>query len=92
MYVQNSSQIGFFSPAGLSLVMSTQFAANTTGEIFYGSGPVYMISGQVIAPGQLTDPGSTFLGARSGACNCSHEFVVAPGQLREASYTLYNTG
>ena len=59
-YVQNSSQIGFFSPAGPSLVMFTQFAANTRGEICYGLGPVHMIPGQFNAPGQLTDPGVKF--------------------------------
>ena len=42
-------------------------------------GPVHMIPIQRIAPGQLTDPrGQLFLGARSDACNCSHEFLVAP--------------
>ena len=40
--------------------MSTQFAANTRGEIFYDLGPVHMISGRLIAPGQLTDPGVNF--------------------------------
>ena len=44
------------SPAGLSLVMSTQFAANTRGEIFYGLGPVHMIPGQgnSLTRGQLS--------------------------------------
>ena len=38
-----------------------------------------MIPGQLIAPGQLTDLGGLLcLGARSDACNCSHEFFVAP--------------
>ena len=36
--------------------------------------------------------GQLCLGARSDACNCSHELFVAPGQLREAGYPLYNTG
>ena len=48
-----------------------------------------MIPGQLIAPGQLTDPGGQLcLGARSDVCNCSLEFFVAPGQLREAGYPL----
>ena len=50
--------------------------------------------GQLIAPGQLTDPGvhrQLCLGARSDACNCSHEAFVALGKLREAGYPLYNT-
>ena len=56
-------------------------------------GPVHMIPGQLIAPGQLTDPEVNFLlGARSDACNCSHEFLLAPGQLQEARYPLYNNG
>ena len=56
-------------------------------------GPVHMIPGQLIAPGQLTDPGVNFtFGAWSDVCNCSHEFFIALGQLREAGYPLYNTG
>ena len=53
-----------------------------------------MIPGQLIALGQLTDRGVNFalVHGRHDACNCSHEFFVAPGQLREASYPLYNTG
>ena len=52
-----------------------------------------MISGQLIAPGQLTDPGVNFASMHGlDACNCSHEFFVAPGQLREAGYPLYHTG
>ena len=47
-----------------------------------------MIPGQLIAPGELTDPEVNF----SDACNCSHDFFVAPEQLREAGYPLYNTG
>ena len=44
-----------------------------------------MIPGQLIAPGQLTDPGVNLcLSARSDACNRSHEFFVSPGQFREA--------
>ena len=60
-----------------------------------------MIPGQLIAPGQLTDPRVNelsmrsfcviCLGARSDACNCSHEFFVALGKLRKAGYPLYNT-
>ena len=53
-----------------------------------------MISGQLIAPGQLTDPGVNFASVyvSNDAYNCSHEFFVAPGQLLEAGYLLYNTG
>ena len=36
--------------------------------------------------------GQLCLGALSDACNCSHEFFVAPEQLREVGYPLYNTG
>ena len=50
-------------------------------------------------PGTTHCPGATHwprgqlcLGARSDACDCSHEFFVAPGQLREAGYPLSNTG
>ena len=46
-----------------------------------------MIPGQLIAPEHLADHG-----ARSDTCNCSHEVFVAPGQLREAGYPLYNDG
>ena len=48
-------------------------------------GPVHMI------PGQLTDPGVNFASVHGLAPVTVHEFVVAPGQLREASYPLYNT-
>ena len=51
-----------------------------------------MISGQLIAPGQLTDPGVNFASVHGLMPACSHEFFVAPGQLREAGYPLYNTG
>ena len=55
-------------------------------------GPVHMITGQLITSEQLTDPGiNFFLGAWCDVCNCSHEFLLAPGQLREAAYPLYNT-
>ena len=50
-------------------------------------------------PGTTHCPGATHwprgqlcLGRRSEACNCSHEFFITPGQLRDASYPLYNTG
>ena len=35
--------------------------------------------------------GQLYLGAWSDVCNCSHEFLLAPCQLREAGYPLYNT-
>ena len=50
-------------------------------------------------PGTAHCPGATHwprgqlcLGAWSDACNYSHEFFIAPGQLRKAGYPLYNTG
>ena len=51
-----------------------------------------MIPGQLIALGHLTDPWVNFALVQSDACNCSHEFFVAPGQLREAGHPLHNTG
>ena len=52
-----------------------------------------MIPGQLIALGQLTDAGVNFASVHGlDACNCSHEFYVAPGQLLEAGYPLYHTG
>ena len=48
-----------------------------------GLGPVHVILGQ------LTDPR---VNALSDACNCSHEFYVAPRQVREVGYPLCNTG
>ena len=49
--------------------------------------------GTTHCPRELTDPGGQLcLGARSDACNCSHEFFVAPGQFQEAGYPLSNTG
>ena len=55
---------------------------------------VQMIPGQLIAPGQLTDPGVNFASVHglTQACNSSHQFFVASGQLREAGYPLYNIG
>ena len=57
-------------------------------------GPVHMIPGQLIAPGQLTEPGVNFASVHglTPVTVHSHEFFVAPGQLREAGYPLYNTG
>ena len=50
-------------------------------------------SGETHCPGTTHWPRGQFcLGARSDPCNCSHEFFVAPGQLWEAGYPLYNTG
>ena len=52
-----------------------------------------MIPGQLIAPGQLTDLGVNFASVHGlTPVNCSHEFFVAPGQLREVGYPLYNIG
>ena len=51
-----------------------------------------MIPGQLIAPGQLTDSGVNFASAHGLTPVTVHEFFVAPGQLREAGYPLYNTG
>ena len=49
--------------------------------------------GTTHCPGATHSPrGQLCLGARSDTCNCSHEFFVAPGQLREAGYPLYSTG
>ena len=52
-----------------------------------------MIPGQLIALGQLTNPGVNFASVHGlTPVTCSHEFFVTPGQLREAGYPLYNTG
>ena len=53
-----------------------------------------MIPGQLIAPGQLTDPGVNFASVHglTPVTVRTHEFFVAPGQLREAGFPLYNTG
>ena len=52
-----------------------------------------MIPGQLIAPGQLTDPGVNFASVHGLTPVTVHmSFFVAPGQLREAGYPLYNTG
>ena len=56
-------------------------------------GPVHMIPGQLFAPGQLTDPGVNFASVDGLTPVTVHsEFFVAPGQLREVGYPLYNTG
>ena len=52
-----------------------------------------MIPGQLITPGQLTNPGVNFASVHGlTPLNCSHEFFIASGQLREAGYPLSNTG
>ena len=42
-----------------------------------------MIPGQLIASGQLTDPGINFASVHGLTPVNVHEFLVAPGQLRE---------
>ena len=50
-----------------------------------------MIPGQLIPPGQLTDPrGQLSLGAWSDARNCSHEFSLPRGNF-ERRVTLCTT-
>ena len=66
-------------------------------QIYHGKlkslGPVHMIPGQLIAPEQLTDPGVNFASVNGLTPVTVHmSFFVAPGQLREAGYPLYNTG
>ena len=52
-----------------------------------------MIPGQLIAPGQLTDPGVIFASVHGLTPVTVHmSFSLSPGQLREAGYPLYNTG
>ena len=53
-------------------------------------GPVHMIPGQLIAPGQLTDPGVNFASVHGLTPVTVH--MSFSGQLREAGYPLYNTG
>ena len=48
-----------------------------------------MIPGQLIAPGQLTDPEINFASVHGLTPVNVQEFLVAPGQLREVS--LSNT-
>ena len=48
-----------------------------------------MNPGQLIAPGQLTDPGVNFASVHGQTPVTVH---MTPGQLREAGYPLYNTG
>ena len=56
--------------------------------------PGDMTPGQLIAQGQLTDTGANFASVHGLTPVTVHmyEFLVAPGQLREAGYPLYNTG
>ena len=52
-----------------------------------------MIHGQLIALGQLTDPEVNFASVHGLTPVTVHmSFFVAPGQLREVGYSLYNTG
>ena len=50
-----------------------------------------MIPGQLIAPGQLTDPGVNFASVHGLTPVTVHTSFVTLGQLREAGYPLYNT-
>ena len=51
-----------------------------------------MIPGQLIDSGKLTDPWVNFASVHGlTSVNCSHEFLLASGQLREVGYPLYNT-
>ena len=43
-------------------------------------------------PGQLVDPEVNFASVHGLTPVTSHEFFVAPGQLRETGCLLYNTG
>ena len=52
-----------------------------------------MIPGQLIALGQLTDPGVNFASVHGLVPVTVHmSLSLRPGQLREASYPLYNPG
>ena len=52
-----------------------------------------MIPGQLIAPGQLTDPGVNFASVHCLTPVTVHtEFFIAPGQLQEVGYPLFKTG
>ena len=52
-----------------------------------------MIPGQVIAPGQLTDPWVNFASVHGlTPVTVQMSFSLPRGQLREAGYPLYNTG
>ena len=52
-------------------------------------GPVHMIPGQLIASGQLTDPGVNFASVHGLISVTVHmNFLLAAGQLRDP---LYNT-
>ena len=68
-------------PSDFSDILRKSFANTVTllVGITFSFRPVHMIPGQLIAPGQLTDTGVNFASVRSDACNCSHEFFVAPG-------------
>ena len=52
-----------------------------------------MVPVQLIASGQLTDPGFNFASVHGlTSVNCSHEFLLAPGQLREVGVQHQVTG
>ena len=54
--------------------------------------PVHMIPGQLTALGQLTGPGVNFASVHGLTPVTVHISFSLPGQLREASNPLYNTG
>ena len=52
-----------------------------------------MIPGQFIAPGQLTDPGVSFVSVHGLTPVTVHmSFSLPRGNFWEAGYPLYNTG
>ena len=56
-------------------------------------GPVHMIPGQLIAPGQLTDPGVNFAPVQSlTAVTVQMSFSFPRGNFERRGYPLYNTG
>ena len=71
--------------------MFTQFAANTRGEIFYELGPVHMIPGQLIAPGQLTDAGVNFASVHGLAPVAVHMSLSLPRGNFERQVTRCTT-
>ena len=56
-------------------------------------GPVHMIPGQLIAPGQLTDHGINFASVHGLTPVTVHlSFSLPRGNFERAGYPLYNTG
>ena len=75
-------------PRGNEKLMWTVTGVRPCTEAKLTLGPIHVIPGQFIAPGQVTDPGVNFASVRALTPVTGH--MSFSRQLREAGYPLYN--